>query len=507
MHTVGEIRTSAQAARLSGVAGELVPAELPYITTFARARPEGPGARVADDHALSSRNNGSNWCGAGQGPGGADNGADDETRRVRRITKMQLREVLRDCTVHVPFLDRIAGKLKDHPADGKRMGGCGMPGPGKGGHARVMMKAGIAYFSDIESCKSRLCPVCGPRIAGRRGRRFTQAVGRWHARGPDHDAWFIRLSAQNTADLPLADGVERVTKGFSRLTHLRAWRELRERYGMHYIKVREETHGGNGWNVHLHLVIATRADDPAQVLADLTITLRRLWPDAMARLGYYADPKHSVHIEQVRVGAAGEIGSYMAKEAAWDIGSELALGGAKLGRPGQRTYEQIVGDYGQAGDAGDLALIHEYHEAIYGRRHCSWSEGFRELLSLPVEEADEELAGEDEEPDGPSAPVDVAVIAGHVVYAMLLRCEVAGLLDSAERRRWAGVRDYVVKLGYPPGAVVPGRPDLTRRQAPRDGPGRYSRTSWGGDRQHVSLAEVHQVTGPVAGCVCETCRG
>jgi hypothetical protein len=493
--------------------------------------PEGPLGGKADgpnpSHTRTqSRSNGTNYCAPGQD---ADNGADDAARAARRVTKFGLREVLRHCTVHEAFLNRLAGKLKDDPADGERMGGCGAP---MHGMARVRGKGGISFFSGIETCKSRLCPVCGPRIAGRRARDFTQAVGHWHDRGPAHEVWFVRLSAQNMAELPLSDGVERAAKGFQRLVNRRLWRELRRRYGCHYIKVREETYGSNGWNVHLHLAIATAptchgpartfavdsngqaimlaTPDSGQVLAELSIALRRLWPDVMARLGYHADPMYGIHIEQVTPAIAGGIGSYMAKESAWDIGSELASGVAKLGRPGHRTYEQVVADYDADRREADLKLIHEYHEAMYGRRHCSWSEGFRELLNMGPEESDEELAGEDEEPPGEDEVTDLAVIEGRALYTMLVRRQVPVLLEHAERDGIEGIRAYVVgKLGYPPGSVMEPRPDLTRRQPPRAAGGRVDRTDWGGERHHVGIATVHGQFGPplgVAGCICEACR-
>lgn len=472
--------------------------------------PEGPLGRQADgpthtlttptNHALS-RSNGNNCGVAGQD---AANGADEAARAERRVTKSGLAGILRRCTVHGPLLNRIGGKLKDNPADGERMGGCGTP---MHGPSRVRIKGGVAFMSGIETCKSRLCPMCGSRIAGRRAREFTQAVARWHKRGPDHEVWFVRLSAQNRSGLPLADCVERSAKGFHRLIQRKLWRELRKRYGAHYIKVREETHGINGWNVHLHLAIATRSADSGQVLVDLSIALRRLWPDVMARLGYHADSMHAVHIEQVTPATAEGIGSYMAKETAWDIGSELASGVAKLGRPGHRTYEQIVADYGQSADPADLALIHEYHEVMYGRRHCSWSEGFRELLKMGPEPTDEELAGDDEEPPGDGEPADVAVIAEGPHLAMFYRGQVPHMLTAAERGGLDAIRAYVVgQLGYPPGSVSEPRPDLTRRQPPRSGGRRVDRTDWGdGGREHVGIADVHRDR-PVAGCVCEACR-
>jgi hypothetical protein len=348
------------------------------------------------------------------------------------------------------------------------------------------------------------CPVCGPKIRNHYAEEFGAAVPRWLERGPDHDAWMFRLSARNTVDLSEKDAVDRVLKGFERLRHRRAWRDLAERYGLHYIRACEQTYGAeHGWNVHLQGVLATRADDPAAVLADLYVTLRRLWPDVMARLGFDADPRVAVHIQQVDASTAAEAGGYLAKASAWDIGDEIARGDLKLGRLAGRTYEQILADYDCAPNPVDLALIREHHAALWGRRQFSWSRGFRELLGMAPELGDDQAAAEVESLEDEQ----IAVIDGRAYYTMLRRRQVGPLLGCAETGGLPKVYAYVVDtLGYPPGSVVAPRPDLTRRQAPRDGPGQYSRTAWGDDREHVQLATVHALRGRVPGCDCGACR-
>src|SRR5262249_47442311 len=122
---------------------------------------------------------------------------------------------------------------------------------------------------------------------------------------------------------------------------------------------------------------------------------------------------------------------------------------------------------------------------------------------------DGELAAEDESPEDE----DIAVIDGRVYYTMLRRRQVGALLDCAESGGIAKVYAYVVDtLGYPPGAVTAPRPDLTRRQPPRDGPGRYSRTEWNdsNERHHVDLVTAHAKLRPTLlgwfdGCSCEAC--
>jgi Replication protein len=423
-----------------------------------RAGPGGPvGAVAGDPTTLSTPSppcyNGNNCCGAGHGPKGR---CEAEVVRRRQEQKYVLREVLRDCTKHEGFRTRLAGKLQP---DGVRLGGCGTSIHGM---SRIRVKAGTAFYSGVETCKSLLCPTCGPRIRGRYAEDFTRAISRWHDRGPDHEAWFIRLSAQNTLGLPLAEGRERVVKGFQRLTNRKAWRDLRERYGLHYVKTIEETYGVNGWNPHIQLVVATVHDDSGEVLHDLLMLLRRLWPDVMGRLGYHADPRYGIDVEPV---TSASLGGYLAKESAWDIGDELAKGHVKVGKLGGRAYEQIVADFAESPGQRDMALIHEYHDALYGRRRFSWSAGFRDLLHLGPEPSDEDLAGDDE-PPGQEPITDVAVISGSVLYTMLRRRQAAGLLAAAATGGYVAVATYVVRLGYSPECVWPPVPHLTARRWP-----------------------------------------
>jgi hypothetical protein len=440
---------------------------------------------------------GDNCCTAGQqGSADIDDGANKRAAVDRRPERYRLRNRLAKCTVHERF--------------GKQIEVCGAPGlpvegpdgVTTGGMLRIRRKDGTAFPADVSTCGSVLCPVCGPKIRAKRAEDFTMAIGRWFERGPDHDGWFVVLNARNTAGLPEAEAVDRALKGWQRLRNRRSWRQLAERYGLHYIKAIDVTHGeDNGWNVHLNIVLATVAGDPAVVLADLYLALRQLWPDVMGRLGFYASPRQ-VNIQQIDAAGAAGVGGYLAKQSAWGIGDELARLDLKQGKTG-RTYERIVADYDEHRRESDLALIHEHHEALYGRRHFSWSQGFRELLGMKVEQTDEEAAADPAEAD------DVAGMDGRTYYTMLRRQQVPGLLEVADRGDYVGVRVYVAGLGYSPDAVWAPRPDLTRRRKPRDkGGARYSRTEWvdANDRVHVHLAEVHGLVGQVAGCGCEACQ-
>lgn len=341
--------------------------------------------------------------------------------------------------------DRLV-EITEHARFAKRVERCGVPG--LLGIVRIKQRDGTAYPSGVSTCGSLLCPACAPRIRGRRGEEFHAAVSGWLAKGPDHDAFMVRLSAQNTADLPEKVAVQRAIKGWERLRNRRPWRQLADQYGLHWIRVLEQTHGVNGWNVHLQFVFAAVAGNPGDVLADLLLTLRKLWPDVMNRLGFYADPHVAVHIKQVDPALAGNAGSYLAKPDAWDIGDELARADLKNAGAG-RTYEQIVEDFDHDQDPADLALIREHHAALFGRRVFGWSQGFRELLGMAEEQSDEELAASEPE----DAEV-IAVLDGRTYYAMLRRRQVGTLLNAAERG-YEHVREFMVdRLGYPPGSVA-----------------------------------------------------
>ena len=385
-----------------------------------------------------------NCCAAGQ----SQDCAADEARRERRDQRYALLERLSRITVHPEFAKRVA--VCQHPIPGQVV---------------VKSRDGTAFPACVSTCGSMFCPVCAPKIRARRAEDFGDAVAGWLRRGLDHDAWMVRLSARNTVDLPEKEAVDRALKGWARLRNRRAWRNLAERYGLHYIRALEQTHGENGWNVHLHVVFATRAADPALVLAHLALTLRRLWPDVMASLGFYADPRAAVHVQQVDAATAAEAGGYLAKASAWGVGDEIARGDLKLGKLAGRTYEQVLADYDRAPNPVDLALIREHHDALWGRRQFSWSRGFRELLGMKEELSDDQAAAEVESPDDE----EIAVIDGRTYYTMLRRRQVGALLDCAETGGLAKVYAFVVDtLGYPPGSVVAPRPDLTRRQPLRE---------------------------------------
>jgi hypothetical protein len=377
-----------------------------------------------------------NCCTAGQSGTDADN---DGSAADRRELRYGLRERLARCTVHEAFKRRIDV--------------CGDP---IGGTVVLRSRDGTVFPSGVSTCGSMFCPVCGPKIRGRRAEDFGAAVTAWLERGDDHDGWLVTLNARNAADLPFDQAVNRALKGWQRLRNRRAWRQLAERYGLHYIRGLDTTHGVSGWNVHLHIVLATVSGEPAQVLADLYVTLRRLWPAVMASLGFDADPRVAVDVRQVDQATAAEAGGYLAKATAWGVGDEIARADLKLGRQAGRTYEQIVADYDDHASAADLALIREYHAGLWGRRQFSWSQGFRELLAT-AGQTDEELADEDTwlaqvEPDDlmPSVEPDAVVeIDSRTYWVMLRRRQVGGLLDCAEQGGLERVRAYVVDtLGF-----------------------------------------------------------
>lgn len=454
MNTVSPRPVARQAER----AADHPPSEAPRRAGTARAAVAGgptPQANLTDsrpsactcqlllwgeDDSSSCRVHADSWydanncCTPGQSGTGAPNGGSGaESAADRRERRYGLRERLARCTVHEAFKRRI--------------GVCGDP---IGGAVTLRRRDGTVFPSGVSTCGSMFCPVCGPKIRGRRAEDFGQAVTDWLARGEDHDAWLVTLNARNAVDLPFDQAVNRALKGWQRLRNRRAWRLLADRYGLHYIRGLDVTHGANGWNVHLHIVLATASAgrEAAWVLADLSLTLRSLWPAVMASLGFDADLRVAVDVRQVDKATAAEAGGYLAKASAWGIGDEIARGDLKLGRQAGRTYEQIVADYDDTRSAADLALIREYHDGLWGRRQFAWSRGFRELLGMGPEQSDEDLADEDQA-ELAAGQSDVAVIDGRTYWVMLRRRQVGALLDCAEKGGLERVRAYVVDtLGF-----------------------------------------------------------
>lgn len=132
----------------------------------------------------------------------------------------------------------------------------------------------------------------------------------------------------------------------------------------------EVTHGVNGWHVHLHILLATRATLSDGERSELEDRLFLQWESAVARqdVARVAAPtrEHGVKLTPCHDE------SYIAKLG---LADELTGALYKVARDGNRTIFQIMADYFRTRSAYDGALLREFYLAMRGARQLTFSRG------------------------------------------------------------------------------------------------------------------------------------
>lgn len=261
-----------------------------------------------------------------------------------------------------------------------------------------------AGFSSVERCGSVwACPTCSARIAATRAEEISGAVTRWLDMDASHGALLLTATVRHRRGQGLRMLWDAVQGGWRGVTQGAAWRGSKKtdgdlrRYAIEgWVRAVEVTHGASGWHVHVHaLVLTRRALSPVerQALGD---RIFGRWSRAVQRKGLSAPTRsHGVDVRPVSRAGAAEAGAYLGKGAGGvgGVGAEVGAGSLKSGRRQSRTPMEVLRDAG-AGDAGAVALWHEWEAGSRGRRQVGWSQGLRELLA--VEEISDQEAAEQE---------------------------------------------------------------------------------------------------------------
>lgn len=305
-----------------------------------------------------------------------------------------------------------------------------------GGAAKVVVKAGTAHFSGVESCgRIWLCPVCSAKIRARRGDEIAEAVGRHIAAGGG--AYFATATLPHDQGDALTASLDVLTKAWRSLTGTKYYSQERERFGiLGNIKAVEITHGRNGWHPHIHAVILTAAEVELLALCDWFGRLDARWARALQRHGWNSGKVgYRFRLDLVNRSTASSLAAYVTKVQESGLGNEIARADLKRGRKSSRTPLQILADFGTDGLAADLDLWHEYERATAGKSALRWSRGLRALLLPEVDEmTDEEIASEEVGGDA------VAYILPHTWYRLAdIPGAQSAVLDAVEADGWEGL--------------------------------------------------------------------
>jgi hypothetical protein len=258
---------------------------------------------------------------------------------------------------------------------------------------------GVCHCSSVWAC-----PVCAPRIRGRRAAEL--ATGLLSHLGTGGGVAFVTLTVPHHQGDRLRPLFDAVSVSWREVLADKSFRRLRADLRLECVRALEVTHGENGWHPHLHGALVMGRQIERGEVQELRRELYRAWCSAVERRGYEPPSwKYGASVIQVRSGA-GAVGAYITKVQG--LAHEMTRLDRKAARKGLAPFGILarcrgaVESDGAGGerfrrDSRSVGLWREYESATKGRRALTWSRGCRVLLGLtPDERSDSELA----EPDG-----------------------------------------------------------------------------------------------------------
>jgi hypothetical protein len=196
------------------------------------------------------------------------------------------------------------------------------------------------------------------------------------------------LSHQQGDDLAL---LLQVLKGaYSSTFKSKVFEKWRERLGwIGTVRGLEVTHGGNGYHPHLHVLCLADHRPSDSDLACFASWARKKYVRAVVRRGGYADELHGLNVL-----LDVEDGSYLDKDAGWNLSHEVAKANVKNSKgKGGRSMNRLLHESAE-GDQQAGVLWSIYAAALRGQKHLVWSQGLKDRY-LSGDVSDGEAAAAD----------------------------------------------------------------------------------------------------------------
>jgi hypothetical protein len=290
----------------------------------------------------------------------------------RKVELYDLREGLRRWTTN----DRQAG-CGDRPV----------------GAVSIRVVAGRQYHTGLVTCANLwTCPVCAQRIQSRRSEEVADILSQHLAAGGGCEMLTMTTSHDTGDDLRALRVM--VQTAWAKVTSGRAWVNLKADIGLvGFIRSLEVTVGARGWHPHLHnLVLTERPLSPGQRKA-LQAHAFGVWKRTIDRAGFRSPLPAFTLCEPIRNERSA--GRYITKLSA---ALEVTRSYSKSARHGSRTPFQVLADFLQHGDDGDLTTWRRWERGMRGAKGLTFSRGLKARFQMK-ETTDEELAAVDAKGD------------------------------------------------------------------------------------------------------------
>ncbi|MBE6365972.1 MAG: hypothetical protein E7053_09570 [Lentisphaerae bacterium] len=226
-----------------------------------------------------------------------------------------------------------------------------------------------AYYDGIVTCSnSKACPVCAPRIMGKRSAEIRTAVWRWLNLASENTCYMLTLTFAHK----ITDSLEYLLKLFSMAVQI-FWangsvKRLFNRNGYRgritSLEIQYSRH--NGFHPHQHILFFSRKS-----MFDIE-KLRHFWLSALSSVGLSGLSDIALDLIEARSAE-----NYLTK-----ISSEMALGNLKQGR-GINHYSpmQLLAEVG-AGYVWAKDVWCEYFKATKGIHSLYWSKHLKAFFGI-----------------------------------------------------------------------------------------------------------------------------
>ncbi len=251
-------------------------------------------------------------------------------------------------------------------------------------------------LSNVQVCGSSwICPPCASNVSEVKRSELEQCLA-W-ARAAGFEVWLITYTVRHGRSDALCDTLGAFLGAYRSMVAHRAYKAVRDRYGLLYTaRALEATFGdGNGWHPHGHLVAVTQ---PGVNSDRLQAALSDVWLPEVKRVGFNATARHGVNVSD----KSAEVERYVTKLGrGWSASDELTKGHVKKGRGERLSPMDILRKYREGREPKHAKLYREFDAAFYRKHLIQWSPGFRGRAGIGDEHPDEWLAKE------PVAPSDL----------------------------------------------------------------------------------------------------
>ena len=234
-----------------------------------------------------------------------------------------------------------------------------------------------AYYDGICTCATPLlCPVCSPRIMGRRSAEIRQAIHCWLSQDQDNTCYLITLTLRHSLSDSLSFLLDLFSNARKYFWGHRTVKNLLKRSDLVGRITSTEINFGikNGWHPHQHILLFCKKTD-----FDIE-TLRNIWIAALHSVGLSGVGDIAFKLQD-----ASFVKNYLTK-----MSSEMVLGALKEGRKsGNYSPFQLLSEvaYGSSWARDRFAELYKSTRKLHS---LVWSKGLKSFFGI-VDVSDQEI--------------------------------------------------------------------------------------------------------------------